>query len=271
MIAASLVRAGGPAPRSPLPPPLSDQAETVDDLWGLYLWIAIGVVVLVAGLLAYQIVRFRRRDEQMPTQKHYNIPMEVTYLVIPFLVVAALFGLTLVTEDRIGASDREPDLVVDVVAFQWQWQFTYPEAGVTVTGGADGDVPTLVLPADSTVRFDMASLDVIHSFWITAFRFKRDIIPGRPTSFEVDVRDEVGEYPNIGVCAEYCGLDHAKMQFSVTILSPDDFDAWLADAPRRADAGEVRSVTSDVVDDADVGGARPVTTGDPVTTGGSSS
>ncbi|WP_420452150.1 cytochrome c oxidase subunit II [Ilumatobacter sp.] len=235
----------GTAPASPLPPPLSEQAETVDDVWALFLWIAVGVTLLVVGLLTYQVVRFRRRSDEMPTQKHYNIPMEITYIVIPFLVVVALLVVTFVTEEEIGASEREVDLVVEVVAFQWQWQFTYPESGTTIIGGAGSDIPTLVLPAGSTVRFEMTSLDVIHSFWITAFRFKRDIIPGRDTSFEVDVAaDSVGEYPNIGVCAEYCGLDHATMQFSVSVLSPEDFRAWSRQGATAAGSGAAEPIAT---------------------------
>lgn len=232
-----------------LDPPITDQAETVEAVWGLFLWIAIGVVALVFGLIGYVIIRFRRRNDEMPAQKHYNIPMEITYVVIPFLVVVGLFGITFATEQNIGDSGNEPDLVIDVVAFQWQWQFTYPEAGVSVIGGADSDIPTLVLPASSTVRFDMESLDVIHSFWITAFRFKRDIIPGTPASFDVDINDAVGDYPNAGVCAEYCGLDHAKMQFSVRVLAPDDFEQWLAD--QQSDAGADEPLPAPVEETAD--------------------
>lgn len=214
-----------------LDPPITDQATNVDDVWNLYLWIGFAVLALVVGLVIYLVLRFRRRTDEMPTQKHYNIPMEITYTLIPLVVVLGLFGVTFATERDIEDSSDTPDLVVEVVAFQWQWQFAYPDADVTIIGGADSDIPTLVLPADSTVRFEMESLDVIHSFWITAFRFKRDIIPGRPAVFDVDVNDQVGEYPNSGVCAEYCGLDHAKMKFEVEVLSRDDFERWLADQP----------------------------------------
>lgn len=218
-----------PRRAGPLDPPITDQAANVDDVWRLYVWIAIGVVALVTGLVAWIVVRYRRRSDEMPAQKHHNIPMEVAYTAIPLVVVLALFGVTFATERDIGSTDDSVDLTVEVVAFQWQWEFTYPDSDVTITGGADTDVPTLVLPADSTVRFELESLDVIHSFWITAFRFKRDIIPGRPGAFEVDLNSEVGEYPNAGVCAEYCGLDHAKMKFAVTVLERDDFDRWLTE------------------------------------------
>ena len=215
----------------PLDPPVTVQADDVDRAWHLYLYIGYGVLALVVVLVLYVVVRFRRRDDDLPPQKHYNIPVEIAYTVLPLILVMALFGITLVTLQDIEDTSAEADLTVHVVAFQWQWQFEYPDTGVVVTGGAGDDIPTLVLPASSTVRFELESLDVIHSFWITAFRFKRDIIPGSPGAFSVDITDSPGDYPNAGVCSEYCGLDHAKMQFSVRILEPDEFTRWLDDQP----------------------------------------
>ena len=212
-----------------LDPPITDQAVEVEWVWDLFLYLAYGVLGFVVILVLYVVIRFRRRDERLPRQKHYNIALEVAYTVIPFVVVMALFAVTFVTVRAIDEIDEDPDLTVHVTAFQWQWEFEYPESGVTVIGGPDTDIAELVLPARTTVLFEMESLDVIHSFWVTAFRFKRDIIPGRTTSFSVDIGDAAGAYPNAGVCAEYCGLDHAKMQFSVLVLEPDDFEAWLSE------------------------------------------
>ena len=76
-------------------------------------------------------------------------------------------------------------------------------------------------------------MDVIHSFWIPGFRFKRDVFPGDDTSFQVDVGTTTGSWPDTGVCAEFCGLDHAYMRFDVTVLTPDEFDAWLAERTGR--------------------------------------
>jgi cytochrome c oxidase subunit 2 len=142
-----------------------------------------------------------------------------------------LVAVTFVTVNAIGdADDQDADLVVDVTAFQWQWEFRYPDTGVAVVGGPGDELPELVLPADRTVRFELQSLDVIHSFWITAFRFKHDIIPGSPSSFTVNIEaDAAGHYPNAGVCAEYCGLDHAYMNFEVRVLEPAEFDAWVVE------------------------------------------
>jgi cytochrome c oxidase subunit II len=211
-------------------PPLTEQAADLDRLWSLFLWLAIGVTALVAVLMAFVIVRYRRRrDPSLPPQTHYNIPVEVLYTVVPFVVVAVLFGLTVVSLDRVDDPGGEADLVVAVTAFQWQWQFDYPSGARSV--GVGDEVPELVLPASSVVRFELTSLDVVHSFWIPGFRFKRDVIPGDPTSFQVEVGDRTGSFPNTGVCAEFCGLDHHKMKFSVRVVTPDEFEDWLATQP----------------------------------------
>jgi cytochrome c oxidase subunit 2 len=86
-----------------------------------------------------------------------------------------------------------------------------------------------VLPSNSRVRFRLTSADVIHAFWIPGFRFKRDAIPGQELEFDVNVLDRTGNFPNTGVCAEFCGLDHAYMRFDVRIVTPQEFQAWAAD------------------------------------------
>ena len=212
-----------------LDPPLTDQAESIDEVWTLFLWIGLGVLALVVVLVLWVVVRYRRRDDRLPRQKHYNIPMEITYTLIPLLVVCALFAVTFVTVRAIDDTDADPDLVVHVLAYQWSWQFDYPDEGVTVFDRSDVDDPELVLPASSSVRFDLESADVVHSFWLTPFRFKRDMIPGTPTSFSVDIGDTTGEFPNAGVCGEFCGLDHARMHFRLRVLPPDEFEQWLDD------------------------------------------
>jgi cytochrome c oxidase subunit 2 len=210
-----------------MPPPLTDQAEDIDRVWNLFWYLALGVVALVAVLIAVAVIRFRRRSSSLPRQRHQNIPIEIVYTAVPLLVIVGLFGITVYSTQAVDEVDDDVDLIVEVVGFQWQWQFTYPEAGVEVVG-TDRVVPELVLPTGAAVRFDMTSLDVIHSFWIPGFRFKRDVFPRQTTTFQVDVSDREGFYENRGVCAEFCGLDHTTMRFSVRIVTPDEFDEWLA-------------------------------------------
>jgi cytochrome c oxidase subunit 2 len=219
----------GIAPRSPLDPPITEQADTIEDVWALFLWLGLGVLSMVVVLVFWVILRYRRRSAEMPRQNHVNIPIELAYTIVPFLVVIGLLAITFVTVQAIDENPDDPDLVVHVTAYQWSWEFEYPDAGVTIVDDSDTADPVLVLPADSAVRFDLESVDVVHSFWLTAFRFKRDMIPGSPSSFTVDIGPTTGSFPNAGVCAEYCGLDHAYMRFGVEVLSADDFAAWLAD------------------------------------------
>ncbi len=174
----------------------------------------------------FVVIRFRRRDDRLPYQRRENIPIEITYMVVPLLVVGALFGITFFSVRFIDKVDPDPDLTVAVTGFQWQWQFDYPADGVRIIG-SDTKLPELVLPAGAKVQFDLTSLDVIHSFWIPGFRFKRDIFPGQTQTFQVDVGDRTGDYPDSGVCAEFCGLDHHKMRFSVKIVTPEEFAQWL--------------------------------------------
>jgi cytochrome c oxidase subunit 2 len=209
-------------------PPLTSEAERVRDVWTLFLVLAAAVFLLVIVLVAYCVIRFRKRDDTLPPQKHYNVPVEVVYTAVPLVIVIILFAITAVTVRTVNRVQAEaPDVTVEVLGFQWQWQFTYPDLGVTVTGNRDAQ-PELVLPSNSRVRFRLTSADVIHAFWIPGFRFKRDVIPGQEQEFDVEVLDLTGDFPNTGVCAEFCGVDHAYMRFDVRIVTPEEFQGWAA-------------------------------------------
>lgn len=186
---------------------------------------AVGAVVL--GLIVFVLVRYRRRgdDDSLPSQNPYNIPIEILYTIVPVLIVAVLFAFTLHTENQVDHLSADPDLVVEVVGFQWQWQFTYRDQGIVVTGDSASNPPDLVLPVGETVRLVLVSHDVIHSFWVPDFLHKRDLIPGVDNEIDVDVV-RAGVY--VGRCAEYCGLDHDKMNFTVRAVTPAEFADWVA-------------------------------------------
>jgi cytochrome c oxidase subunit II len=211
---------------SGLAPPLTEQAGDIDDVWDVFFIAALVLGVLVVGLIFYVVIRYRRRGAGLPVQRREHIPLEVAYTVVPLLIVGALFGLTVASLDKVDAKVTDPDVTIVVTGFQWQWQFDYPASGARVTG-TDMLEPELVLPAGRSVRFELKSLDVIHSFWIPGFRFKRDMFPGQTQTFDVDVDDRTGSWPDTGVCAEFCGLDHHKMRFSVRIVTPAEFTQWL--------------------------------------------
>jgi cytochrome c oxidase subunit II len=201
-------------------------------LWRLYTSAAAIVGGIVIGLIAVAAVRFRRRagEQELPRQRLHAVKLESTYLTLPLLLVVALVVATVIATERVLASEGDPDVTVDVIAYRWQWYFAYEGEDVVVTGGRD-DEPELVLPAPAKVRFEGTSRDVIHALWVPEFLFKRDLIPGATTTFDVDTV-EVGEY--WGRCAEFCGLDHAIMSFRVRTVSPDEFRTWLDDQRRSA-------------------------------------
>jgi len=218
----------------------TNQTSRIMTMWNGSWIAALAVGVLVWGLTLWCVVAYRRRrgEQGLPLQVRYNLPLEILYTVVPLIMVAVLFYFTARDQVAIAATNVKPDVTIDVVAKQWSWDFNYVNENVydggvmaELTGapGVEREAPTLYLPVNQRVQFNLTSRDVIHSFWIPAFRFKRDMIPGTPGSFRVDVADVAGYYPNSGVCAEFCGLDHSSMRFSVRILPPDEFEQWLID------------------------------------------
>ncbi|MEX2587363.1 MAG: cytochrome c oxidase subunit II [Actinomycetota bacterium] len=209
-----------------LPDSGTEQAEHTTDLWRLYFLIALGIGALVWLLIIWSVVRYRRRSDAMPKQTMFNIPLEIVYTVVPLVIVGFLFVATLQTLNQVSALADEPDLTVEVTGFQWQWRFVYPERNIDTIGQTD-DPAELVLPEQATVRIELTSADVIHSFWVPEFMIKRDAIPGQPNAFDMAVTD-AGFYDS-GRCVEYCGLNHDQMSFNVRVLPQAEFETWAAD------------------------------------------
>jgi cytochrome c oxidase subunit II len=208
-----------------LPPTVTDQGRHAASLWRLFSIIALAIGALVYALVVIAVFRYRRRpgDDRPPSQRQYILPLEIVYTAIPLLIVGFLLGVSIQAERKVTHLSDRPDLVVEVIGFQWQWQFRYEGEGVQITG-VPGETPVLVLPTGRTVRLDLVSNDVIHSFWVPKFNEKRDLIPRVHNAIDVRLT-EVGEWP--GVCSEFCGLDHSQMTFRVRALPPDEFDSWL--------------------------------------------
>jgi cytochrome c oxidase subunit 2 len=216
------------------PEGITEQSQDMRELWTGSVIAALIVGFLVWGLILYSVVAHRKRSDDLPRQTAYNLPLEIAYTIAPFLIIAGLFFFTVTVQNRVMDRSEDPDEVIAVNAFKWNWQFVYPD-----TAGPDGDpvstvgtssaIPILVVPTNRTIRFEVASADVIHSFWVPEFLFKLDVIPGnengRDNVFEVTVREE-GAY--VGRCAELCGTYHAYMNFEVRAVSGDDYDAYLA-------------------------------------------
>jgi cytochrome c oxidase subunit II len=219
-------------PRFGFPRGVTQQADRILTLWSTSTIAALVVGVFVWGLIFWAAVRYRKRrgSEDVPAQVNYNLPIEILYTIIPFLIIAVLFFYTVVDENYVNDTSKEPDLQVSVLAFKWNWQFGYvgqqDSSGRFVqTVGSTDEIPVLVLPVNKRVLFTETSPDVVHSFFVPEFLFKRDVLPGRTNSFEVTIT-RTGSY--VGHCAEFCGTYHAFMNFEVRAVSQADFDAFLA-------------------------------------------
>lgn len=190
-----------------------------------YVFMAAGAFV---GLYVYACIlwclwRYRRRANSRPQQFTHNTVLELVYLFLPMLMVCGLFGVTYAIEMPVDHVAAAPENKVAVTAFRWSWQFQYP-SGLTAVGTPLAP-PTLYLPLHETTEIDLRSADVTHSFWIPAFLFKRDAIPGMTNVFDV-TPIRIGRF--IGRCAQYCGLDHAEMSFTVQVVPRTAYDRLIA-------------------------------------------
>jgi cytochrome c oxidase subunit 2 len=210
--------------------PKGDFAEKVDALFQTTVWWAVLIFILVEGALLWAIFKFRGKpDDPDPVQTHGNTLVEIIWTVIPAAVLAFVAVPTVRTifetaEIPEATAEGGEPLKVEVVGHQWWWEFRYPELGIVTAN-------ELHVPVGRTIDVRMKAVDVLHSWWVPQFAGKRDVFPNRETRIWFTAR-EAGSYP--GACAEFCGLQHAKMLFYVMAESPADFDAWVA--RRQADS-----------------------------------
>jgi cytochrome c oxidase subunit 2 len=199
-------------------------------LQSLYLPIAAAVVVVFLLVVLFAAVRYRRRGDELPSQKDES-KVEYVYIGVLALIAAFLVIATYRTEDKTDAlASSHPGLRVQVAAARWNWRFTYPGYGITVA--KPSGIPTLMVPTGRQVQFTGTSQDVIHSFWVPDMRFKHDVFPGAITTWHLTFAKP--QLAMSGECAEYCGLLHADMRFLVDAVPPAEFDAWV----RRQQAGQ---------------------------------
>jgi cytochrome c oxidase subunit 2 len=209
------------------PPAPTEQGREVSDIYPLILWVAVAVFLLVEGLIVVIVLRFRRRptDVELPAQTHGHNLLEVMWTLIPALIVTFMFWQTVERLGKIQAlSASPPAVIVDVTGFQWQWTFVYPNQGNLTFTGSGTSGPEMVVPVGEQLRVRLHAKDVIHSFYVPLFNYKLDVVPGRVNEFEIKI-DEPGTYG--GQCAEFCGLGHADMFFTVRAVSRAEFDAWV--------------------------------------------
>lgn len=209
-----------------------DTRDLYDGLEAIYLPLAITVVASFWLVVAYALVRRRRRDDRLPAQ---NAESRLEYLYAGVLVVIAAFlvGATIHVEDQVDGPSRSaatagrPPLRIDVTAAQWRWTFRYPDAGVTVR--SEG-TPVLVVPTRTRLAFTGRSADVVHAFFVPERRFKIQLFRGGTSRWDLTWPRATEQDGLAGECTFYCGLYHSRMRFLVRAVAPPAFRAWLARA-----------------------------------------
>jgi cytochrome c oxidase subunit 2 len=228
------------------------------------LWVTSWIVLLAVGVVTWGVIIwaaivYRRRKGQtgLPVQLRYNLPIEIFYTIVPLILVIGFFAFTARDQAAIEEVDPDPDVKIEVFGQRWSWTFNYTDDDVYDVGiqaqeredgsGFDADqLPVLYLPVGESVEIKLESRDVIHSFWIVDFLYKKDMIPAR-SNYMYFVPLKEGEYD--GKCAELCGEYHSQMLFKVKVVSREEYDAQmelLRDKGQTGDIGEDFNVNSNL-------------------------
>lgn len=227
-------------------PGVTNHTDMIVELWTgswIVLW---GVGIIAWGLMFYAIIVYRRRkgDTSMPEQMRYNNPIETLFTVVPLVMVIGFFAFTtktlLAIEEPVHPSNQ---IQVEVIGKQWSWDFNYTSNMVFDSGiqsqfageeGSEASLPTLYLPVNVPVDLSLTSRDVVHSFWVIDFLYKKDIFPGK-TNHMYFTPEKIGTYK--GKCAELCGEFHSMMLFNVKVVSQADYDAHMAELAQQGNTG----------------------------------
>lgn len=220
------------------PEPITEEADKMHDLY-LFVTVIAGIVaVAVEAALIFAIVRYRKKNDELPAQTHGNNAIEILWTAIPIVIVVILFVASFMV--LVDVEDEAPPeaLTIDMQGFQFQWAGTYTlkdigpnadraaEGAFTVRGLAgEENEPEFLIPIGEQVEFKLHSEDVIHSFYVRNFLYKLDVVPGRNNSFQVTAHT-LGTFE--GQCAELCGTNHALMRFTIKVVTRQEFDQWVA-------------------------------------------
>lgn len=201
--------------------PQGEAAREINTLWWILFGMGTAVYLLVMAFVLFAL--FRRRSQADlsgdPQKNGVNGRRIIWFggVIIPAVILAVTYGFTLDTMRDLRLPSADNRLVIKVTGYQWWWEVTYPgENAITAN--------EIYLPVGEEVLFELTSADVIHSFWVPELHGKMDLIPGITNTWKLQA-DEPGEY--WGLCAEFCGMQHAKMLFLVVAVPPEEFDAWL--------------------------------------------
>lgn len=225
-------------------PGVTNHTDMIVGLWN-GAWIVLWAVGLIAwGLMFYAVIVYRRRrgETALPPQMRYNNPIEALFTVVPLVMVIGFFAFTADTMAKIE-KPVDSELHVQVIGKQWSWDFNYLDNNVYETGiqsqfdgelGSEAALPTLYLPVNTSVEIELTSRDVVHSFWVVDFLYKKDTFPGKTNYMYVTPQRE-GTYK--GKCAELCGEYHSMMLFNVKVVSRAEYDSQMAALAAKGNTG----------------------------------
>ncbi|MBM3714822.1 MULTISPECIES: cytochrome c oxidase subunit II [Microbacterium] len=233
--------------------PATNHTDMVAGLWVNSWIVLLAVGVITWGLMLWSVIAYRRRKGQsgLPVQLRYNMPVEIFYTVVPLILVVGFFAFTARDQTILETQYEDPDVSITAYGKQWAWDFQYNgeqednsdavySMGVQAQETSDGydldDVPTLYLPVDKTVQIELRSRDVIHSFWIVDFLYKKDMYIGRENYWSFTPTRE-GTYE--GKCAELCGEYHSAMLFNVKVVSEQEYEDYLDTLRAAGDVGDI--------------------------------
>ena len=228
-------------------PGVTNHTDRITGLWTAS-WIVLWGIGLIAwGLMFYAVIVYRRRKGEtgLPPQLRYNNPIETMFTVVPLIITIGFFAFTARDMAAIEEPNANPDVTIQVIAKQWSWDFNYVDGNVYDSGiqsqfdgelGSEAALPTLYLPVNKSVKVDLSARDVIHSFWVIDFLYKKDMFPGR-TNYMYFTPQVEGTYK--GKCAELCGEFHSMMLFNVKVVSQAEYDAHLAALAAAGNVGQL--------------------------------
>ncbi|MFM6963745.1 MAG: cytochrome c oxidase subunit II [Micrococcales bacterium] len=230
---------------------ITDRSEVISNMWN-YSWLILWAVGIIAwGLMIFAIIAYRRRkgDTALPVQLRYNNPIEVLFTVVPLIMVIGFFAFTAKTMAEVEKPYANPDVKIEVVGKQWAWDFNYVNANVYDSGvqlegknnaqllaNYDKKAPVLWVPQGKTVEVDLTSRDVVHSFWVVDFLYKKDVFPGKVNKIYFTPQ-KLGTYD--GKCAELCGEYHSMMLFKLKIVTQAEYDAHMAQLAAQGNVGQL--------------------------------
>lgn len=218
---------------------ITEQGDRTMFLYQFVLWISIAIYLLVTNGIIWAVFRYKKRDDKLPAQIHGSTALELTWTIIPVIILVALFipSTILVMDLKTPPDDEDIYLTVEAVGHQWWWEFIYPDGTrvqQTPPNYDDLDPPALVVPTDKTVVVKVRSTDVVHSFYVPNTLYKIHAVPGVVNQIHFKVEDEGVFY---GQCYQFCGLRHSDMLFVLDARSEADYTQWLREQQQAQNIG----------------------------------